>query len=174
MRLGWGDHMYRSRVHFFLSFRASSEISLPSPVEMSYLPVSWRARRYLFISARFYPSMPAFIKSSMLKESFYHCGCISEVPTSRERLLSLMNVHVWKIQEGEIHMARAGRLFKKIFPEHIISSLWDLMRSLIWWTVVLFMEPWYIKAWICFFPWVPYRVPFLRPSREIGITLCLF
>ena len=121
-----------------------------------------------FSSARDYPSMPAFMQSSMTKYSFCRYGCRLAVPSSREGLFYLMNFHVWNIQEGEINLDRAGRLFEKIFTEHNISSLWYLMRSLRWWHVRLFIELLPIKAWMWFFPWVPYKVKLLIRSRERG------
>ena len=75
-----------------------------------------KARRHLFSSDRSYPLVPAFIKSSMMNKSLCRCGCRLEVLSYRERLVSLLGVHVCKIQEGVIHLDRAGSLLDKISP----------------------------------------------------------
>ena len=67
--------------------------------------------------------MPAVLKYSIIKESFFHCGCRFSVNYYRDKWLPLMNVHVCNIQEGEIQPDRLGRFFEKRFPEHPIYSL---------------------------------------------------
>ena len=71
--------------------------------------------------ARSCPSIPAVINSSMIKESFCSCVCRLAVPSSRDRLLSLMDVHVYEIQEGGMQPYRAGRLI--FFPENPVYIL---------------------------------------------------
>ena len=101
---------------------ALNQIALPLPVEMLDLQVTCRAREHLLILDRGSPSIPSAIKSSMNKESFCRCGCRLAVLSYRDKLLSLNNVRVCKIQEGVIHADRTGRLFENRFPEHTISS----------------------------------------------------
>ena len=86
--------MYHSSVQFFFPLRVLSEISLPSPVEMSDLQLARKVRRNLFSSAIIYPSMSASMKSSMMKELFCRCSCRLSVPSYIDNFLSHMNFHV--------------------------------------------------------------------------------
>ena len=101
---------------------ALNQIALPLHVQMLDLQVTRRAMEHLLSLDRGFPSMPDAIKSSMNKESFCRCGCRLAVLSSRDKLLSLNNVRVCKIQEGVIHADSTGGLFEKRFPEHPISS----------------------------------------------------
>ena len=94
---------------------ALNQIALPFTVKILDLQVTCRAREHLLSLDRGSPSIPAAIKSSMNKESFCRCGCRLAVLSSRDKLLSLNNVRVCKIQEGVIHADRAGKLFEKRF-----------------------------------------------------------
>ena len=105
-------------------------MSLPSPVEMLDIQVARRSGRNLFSSARGSLLMPVAIKSSMVKGSLFRRGCRLAVLSSRDKLLSLKNFHVCKIQEWVVHVDREGSLFEKIFTEQPISILWYSMRSL--------------------------------------------
>ena len=77
----------------------------------------------MFSLARISPSIPAAMKSSMIKESFFHCGFRLVVLSSIKKLFSLMNFHVCEIQEDGTQWYRSGRLFEKIFTEHPIYFL---------------------------------------------------
>ena len=59
-------------------------------------------------------------------------------------------------------------LLYKRGTENPNSSLWASIPSLIWCPVMLLFVPKFVKARMCFSPFVPYNDLLFMPKRDIG------
>ena len=81
---------------------------------------------------------------------------------------SHMNLHVCEIQEGKIHWDRVGKFSVNKGPEHPISILLDLMKSLRCSPFILSLIPKFMRAHMCLISCVLYRVPSFIPRCNRG------